>query len=432
MSERFSEYALGAGHESVTFDELRSRHDSYPRPLGSYVLPTEQPEAICGIKKCKIEAVDGSSWKISAGVLDSGHLVVTDCRVLALFPRKEAPQAIAVQFADIVNVEKSSNWRTSKLILNDMEEYKYEFILDTDRETFEAVVEIGRNLNETVDSDESNAVKFLNEIDAEIASAEDAESVLHAIAELFEGRSEITYFDQAVAEANSIEELADRMATMPGFDNSQDGKSQSESTSSLTRPTVGVGGLRRRLSRTARTADPKDVGKYSLSAVLGFGAAAATAPVSTPLGIAALLAGGAATGAYASANPDSVAARIDPLQLAMSANTRGSQIRSSPGAGGHGTGAALGAVEYLSQLEYDDVDEAYAKWLAEVDIESVMDGHQIAARHARRSDVFENPRQASIVGGAAGLAYGYADMDRDIDQVVNGDGVEEIGGDTEG
>jgi len=342
MSERFSDIALNAGHESVTFDRLRSKHDSYERPLGSYLQEDEQPEAICDIKKCTIKGVDGSSWKISAGVLDSGHTVITDERVIALFPRDENSQLIAVQFTDVVAVDKFSNWRSDVLSIKDIEGYEYEFVLDVDGKTFETVADLVRDLNDAVDSEESRAVRFLNKIDTEIESAENAEGALYAIAELFENRSEETHFDQAVAEADSIEELVEGMAEAPGFETVQGELSESESETSLAKPTLNMGNLQQRISETARDADPKDVGKYSLGAVLGFGTAAVSAPISTTVGIAALLAGGAATGAYASTNPNSVAARIEPLQLAMNARGRSSQFGSSSRAGGFGTGAALG------------------------------------------------------------------------------------------
>lgn len=426
MSERFSDIALNAGHESVTFDRLRSKHDSYERPLGSYLQEDEQPEAICDIKKCTIEGVDGSSWKISAGVLDSGHTVITDERVIALFPRDENSQLIAVQFTDVVAVDKFSNWRSDVLSIKDIEGYEYEFVLDVDGETFETVADLVRDLNDAVDSEESRAVRFLNKIDTEIESAENAEGALYAIAELFENRSEETHFDQAVAEADSIEELVEGMAEAPGFETVQGELSESESETSLAKPTLNMGNLQQRISETARDADPKDVGKYSLGAVLGFGTAAVSAPISTTVGIAALLAGGAATGAYASTNPNSVAARIEPLQLAMNAKGRSSQIGSSSRAGGFGTGAALGTIEYLSQMDSNDVNEAYAKWLSEVDIDSVIEGQKTAARYARQSNEFDNPKQASILGGAAGLAYGYTDFDEDINQALDDDVVGEI------
>jgi len=430
MSEYFSTIALDARHESVSFDTLRSKHESYSKPLGSYAVQDEQPELICEVKKCTVEGVEDSSWDISAGILNSGHLLVTDKRIVAIFPREEEPQLIDIAFTDVITVEESSTWRSNKLVIEDIQGYHYKFALNTDQDTFETAISIARDLNETVDSEDSSAVKFLKKVDAEVAEAEDAESALYAIAEVFEDRSEKTQFDQAVADSDSIEELGQKIAAMPGIGTNTE-TLEPQSTTTLAKPEIDATDLRQRVTRTARNADPEDVGKYSLGAVLGFGTAAVSAPISTTVGIAALLAGGAATGAYASSNPDSMAAKIEPLQLAMNAKGRSTQLASNRGAGSHGTGAALGMIEYLSQVDDDELDEAYAKWLSEVDIESVMEGQRMAVRYASETDEFDNPEQASLVGGAAGLAYGYADFEEGIDELVDDDTVDEILDDTD-
>jgi len=77
-------------------------------------------------------------------------------------------------------------------------------------------------------------------------------------------------------------------------------------------------------------------------------------------------------------------------------------------------------------MDSNDVDEACAKWLSEVDIDSVIEGQKTAARYARQSNEFDNPKQAGILGGAAGLAYGYTDFDEDIDQALDDDVVGEL------
>ncbi|MBV0922832.1 hypothetical protein KTS45_01340 [Halomicroarcula limicola] len=430
MGRHFSEIATNARHESVSFHNLRSKHESYDRPLGGYLRRSERPEFICEVKKCTVETAD-SSWNISAGILDSGHLLITDERVLAVFPRDEESQLVEVPFVETVGVDSSSSWRSDKLVVTDLQGYQYEFALDTDRESFETAARIAGDLNESVDSEESSAAKFHDEIDAEIADADDAESALYAVAALFGKRSEETHFDQAVAESDSMADLGRQIAAMPGIGDSQPGISESESTTQLAKPSVDVAGLRQRLARTASNADPKDVGKYSLGAVLGFGTAAVSAPFSTTAGIAALLAGGAATGAYASANPRSLAARIEPLQLAVNAKDRSSQLASTPGAGSHGAGATLGMAEYLSQMDHGELDEAYAKWLSEVDIEAVIEGQKMATRYANQTGEFDDPQQAGLLGGAAGLAYGYADSDGDLDEDVDGDIVDVLPDETD-
>jgi hypothetical protein len=426
VTEHFSQIALDGSHESVSFDTLRSKHDSYDKPLGSYLLQGEQPEVICKVKSGSVEGVDDSFWNISAGVFDLGHFLVTDERIVAIFPREDEPQLIDVPFTDTVAVDDFSNWRTNKLIIEDLQGYQYEFFLRVDEGTFETLIDVVRDLNQTVDSEGSTAVKFVNKIDAEVAAADDAESVLYAIAELFEERSEMTHFDQAVAESDSIEELGEQMAGIPGTGISDNKRPEAQSTNTLARPENDATGIGQRVTQAARNADRTDVAKYSLGAVLGFGTAAVSAPISTTVGIAGLLAGGAATGAYASTHPDSIVARINPLQLAMNSKRRGSQLASNPGAGGQGTGAALGMVEYLGQMNDDELDEAYAKWLSEVDIESVMEGQKVAYKYSNKTGEFDNPKQASILGGAAGLAYGYTNLEGDIDETFDDNVVDDI------
>ena len=424
IAEHFSNIALNARDESVSFDTLRSKHDSYSKPLGSYIHSDEQPELICEIKKCTVDGVEGSSWKFSAGILDSGHLFITNKRIIAIFPKKEKSQLIDVYFSDSIAISESSNWRSSKLTVEDFQGYEYDFFLNTEQDTFETATDIVHERHESVDSENSSAVKFLNKMDAEVAEADDAESALHAIATLFENRSEKTNFDQAVAESDSIEELGQAIVTMPGI-GIFDGKTQqSQMTTKLANPEIEITDLQQRVTQVARNTDPKDVGKYSLGALLGFGGYAVSAPFSTTVGVAALLFGGAATGAYASKNPDSIAAEIEPIHFAMNAKNRGSQLASDPGAGGHKTGAALGMIEYLGQEQYDNLDEAYAKWLSEIDIESVMEGQKVAARHANNTNKLGDPEQASLLGGAAGLAYGYTDIEEDLEEVAGGDVVD--------
>jgi hypothetical protein len=60
VTEHFSQIALDDSHKSVSFDTLRSKHDSYDKPLGSYLLQGEQPEVICKVKSGSIEGVDDS------------------------------------------------------------------------------------------------------------------------------------------------------------------------------------------------------------------------------------------------------------------------------------------------------------------------------------------------------------------------------------
>lgn len=420
MSQQFADLADDAQHESITFDSLRSKHESYERPLGANLYDEEQPERILDTKKCKISGIDDDTWKISAGVLDTGHVILTDQRVVLLFPRDDAPQVVSVRFADIVQVESSSNWRSKTLSIIGIEGYEYTLVLDVDGDTLEEVKKLTQDLNQAADSDASSAARFISQIDSTIEEAEDAESALRSVADLFEQRNEKTHFDQAVAEASTAQELIGQMAgtatvgeTPSGADSDND--AEIEPGNGANSPTI-----RERITTTARNADPKNVGRYSIGAAVGLSAAAVSAPISTPIGIAALLAGGGAAGIYADSNPESFVAQIDPIELAMGVNSRESQVKSAPGPGGHGTGAVLGAAEYVGKMKNDA--EA-AAWLSELDTNAVIEGQKAATKY---SEEFDSDFQASLFGGAAGAAYGYADIDDEFEDVVDQDILDEI------
>jgi len=420
MSQQFSELADNAQHKSVSFDSLRSNHESYERPLGTYLREGEQPERIEDIKKCEISGIDDNSWKISAGILDSGHLILTDQRLVAVFPQEDAPQVISVKLADIVEVKSSSGWRSEKLSLVEIEGYEYDLTLDVNEETLDEITKLTRDLHHAADSEESSAARFISRIDETIDEAEDAESALRSIADLFEQREEDTQFDQAVAEASTSQELIAQMAGAATAGGPPPTSAQAEETSMG--PTDGVSSptIRERIATTARNADPKNVGRYSIGAAVGLSTAAVSAPISTPIGIAALLAGGGAAGVYADSNPDSFVAQIDPIELAMGVKSRGSQVKSAPGPGGHGTGAVLSIAEHVGEINQD---AETAKWLSQLDIDKVIEGQRTAARY---SEEFDSDFQASLLGGAAGAAYGYADLDDEFDDVVDQDIVDEI------
>jgi hypothetical protein len=181
--------------------------------------------------------------------------------------------------------------------------------------------------------------------------------------------------------------------------------------------------VQRRVTHTLRNADPGEVAKYSLAAGVGFGAYAVSAPFSTTAGLALLAAGGAATGAYASSHPNSLAARIDPVELALNARARGKQWSASAGAKREGTGAALGTLEYLAPRA---VPGAYAHWVANADFDSVMEGSDAALRAADESGEWYSPRGAAALGGGAGLLYSYLDEERrdelrDLEEVLDAD-----------
>jgi hypothetical protein len=100
----------------------------------------------------------------------------------------------------------------------------------------------------------------------------------------------------------------------------------------------------------------------------------------------------------------------------MNMNQRGRHVSNSPIAGTANVGRALGATEYLGSLEYDS---AYAQWLVEADIDSVISGAEVAQRRAAQNVALGNRREASLLGALGGLAYGYTDYDGDVDSLFD-------------
>ena len=183
--------------------------------------------------------------------------------------------------------------------------------------------------------------------------------------------------------------------------------------------------LRRQVAYTAQNADPAEAGKYALGAGILLGTYAVSAPISTPLGLAAIAAGGAATGAYASTHPGSLAARIDPIALAIDAKTAGRRWKKNPAPGRAGVGMALGAIDHL---EEEVVPPEYAHWVANADYDSIMRGAEMARRAAEGSQGSTHPEHAAALGGGFGLLYGYLDDETraDLEELLDEDLYKEL------
>jgi hypothetical protein len=391
-------------------------HDKYDRPLGGYLFALEQPKAICELHWAELSNDADYSSRISAGVFKDGHLVITDGRVIAITPGEDESQVFAIRMADIVDSDGASKWLGGSLTIPLADGFTVQYELDADEELLEELSNLVESLAKQHDSAESRAAKFIQAIDDEVATASDAEVVLRNVADLFAERDELTQFDHAVANADSLDDLLVSIASSgvihdPGEDSvpdSESGKVPVSEEQASNPP------LRVRATETIKDAEPQDVAMYTLGATMGLGAYAISAPFSTALGLTALAAGGTATGLYASANPESVVAQINPLALAMNMNQRGSAVQQSSMAGSANLGRALGAVEYLGNQNYDT---AYAQWFAEVDIDSVMRGAEMAQRRAENNPELGTAREASMLGGIGGLAYSYADHDGDVDSL---------------
>lgn len=411
---RLSDAAAAADHESVTFRTLRSKHDQYDRPLGSYLFEGERPELVVAVGGVVLESYAGETWRIRPGFRRRGHAIVTDRRVLVVSPGKRGDQLYAVGHEEAVAVEIGSSWFDDTLSvelvdgssvtlavagLNDEE-------LATARDRIEELVRAN-------DTDESRTAAFVREADDAVTDATDAASALRATADLFDERGD-TVFDHHAAAADSASDLFARLAD--AFDVEPDdperrpaGEADGEDAS-LPAPRIDVPSVRRNLERALREGDPKEAGKWAIGAGIAGFSVAVSLPFSTAAGLGAIALGGAATGAYASANPDSAAARIDPIEMAVGAKTRERRWKRRSAPGGAAVGSAVGVAEHVVERTGDS---AYAHWWANVDPELVLRGAELGARTAESSPHVENESTAALLGGGFGLAYGYSELNAD-------------------
>lgn len=416
FTNRMSDAALDATHNSVTFEALRIEHDKYDRPLGGYLFASEQPEAICELYWLEVSDDANYSSRLGNGFFKDGHLIITDERVIAITPRKGDSQVFATKMADIIDSEEASKWIGGSLMIPLADGFTVQCELDAGKKLLEELTNVVESLARQHDSAKSRAAKFIQAIDDEVATASDAEVVLRNVADLFAERDELTQFDHAVANADSLDDLLVAIASSGMIRDPADSPDPDGEGEEL--PDVGEQAskvpLRVRASETIKNAEPQEVALYTLGATLGLGAYAISAPFSTTAGITALAAGGTATGLYASANPESVVAQISPLALAMNMNQRGRAVQQSSMAGSANLGRALGAMEYLGGQNYDT---AYAQWFAEADIDSVIRAAEMAQRHAEKNPELGTPREASMLGAIGGLAHSYTDHDGDVDSL---------------
>jgi hypothetical protein len=422
LTERLSRRATAASHDSVSFDILRSTHEKYDRPLGGYLLSKEQPEAVFQLNKTIVEGYAESSWTVKSGVMNSGHLVVSKDRLVSVTPSGEVAQVVPVHVCDVVSVSTRSTWRDSVLSVDLVDGTTYTYYLggmsDDDLESGRTLIE---ELHRSQNSAESRARQFVQDADDAIAESETAESALRSVADLFAERDERTVFDQSVAESESVQELFTALSNSTAIA-SPVTESQIDSDADVSLPVrrPRLSNLRRQVAYTAQNADPAEVGKYALGAGIMLGTFAVSAPISTSIGLAAIAAGGAATGAYASTHPNSFAAQIDPIPFAISAKAAGRRWEKNPAPGGASIGMALAAIDHL---EGDVVPPEYAHWVANADYDAIMRGAEMARRAAESSQGSTNPEHAAALGGGFGLLHGYLDDESrdDLEELLDED-----------
>ncbi|SFR41894.1 hypothetical protein [Halogeometricum limi] len=438
LTAHLSEVTADADHESVTFDALRSRHDQYDRPLGGYLFADERPRRVLDVDGVTLEDVRGETWTVRPGFRRRGHAILTDDRLLLVTPADPGDQLVAVPLDDVVAVETESTWLRERLTFERADGWTTTVSLaGVSADELDAVAADVRERVRATDSAASRAAAFERDVDAAVADADDAETALRAVADLFAERDETAVFDHVVREASSADDLLSGLSnttTRPSLPTPADGPSEAgdagdaegadatpvnggDGGGASSLPTAGrpsIEPVRQRVSRTLRDGDPKEAGKWAIGAGIAGFSVAVSLPFSTAAGLGAIALGGAATGAYASANPESAAARIDPIELALGAKTRERQWKRGGGPGGAAVGSVLGAAEHV--VDRTD-DTAYAHWLANADPELALRGATLGAEAAKKSPNADDPTTAALVGGGLGLAYGYTDLDYESDEL---------------
>lgn len=419
LRDRLQDLAARAHHETVTVESLGDDYGAYDRPLGDYLFASEQPVALFGSPGVVVEGSGGAVWKAKSGLTRSGHVVVTDERVIVLVPGGTAdgvfaseagPQSedlvvpVDYRFLATVDAEPGLLRDVVQLETVDGHEYGIGLARETEEE-LAVVVETVREFSEAVETDEPSSARLRRAVDDAVATEETAEGLLRAMTGLVADSDETTSYDDVVAEASSFGDLLTRLERLPSVSGgAADGDARSQGGALV--PRSEGGSIRQQVSHTLRNADPAEVGKYTIAAGIGFGAYAVSAPFSTAAGLAALAAGGAATGAYASSHPHSLAAQVDPVTLATRARVRGDELRDRSAPGGVGAGSALGALEYLADA---DLSPEHARWLANADVDRIRRGAELGARAAEDRDDLGSTAAAAALGGGFGLAYGYVD-----------------------
>ncbi|MDS0292848.1 hypothetical protein [Halogeometricum luteum] len=444
LTSHLSEVAAEADHESVTFETLRSKHDRYDRPLGAYLFEDERPRFVLTVDELGVDTPDGETWSINPGFRKRGHALVSDRRVVVVSPSDRGDQVGAFDFADVVGVETGSSWLTDTLAL-ELADGSTATLSVADPDDLDPVAERTRELAHSVHSSASRAAGFRRDLDAAVADASDAETALRAAADVFAARDEESEsgsgFDRFVGEADSVEELFALLSESTLVGSSPPRPAEDETTEDGTPANGGTGAVEladqlptarrvrldarpfgRNLKRAFREGDPKEAGKWAIGAGIAGFSVAVSLPFSTAAGLGAIALGGAATGAYASANPGSAAARIDPLEMAVGARTRGRRWDREGGPGGAAAGNLLGAAEHV--FDRTNPPAEYAHWYANVDPEAVLRGAEMGARAADASPEVGNRTTGALLGGGFGLAYGYSGLDADggeLDELLDDD-----------
>lgn len=404
-------------HKTVTSDVLNSDHEKYNRRLGTYLFGGEQPVAICELDRTNISAPNQDNWSVKGGFWSSGHLIISDQRLLCVMSVGDVDQIFSISYEDVIRVESETalvtfNTITVELVDGCSCEYELEQVSDKE---LGAITLLAQEYSDKRNSEASRTAQLENSIDSRIEAADDASEAFSELTALFEQQKEITQTDRAIEDADSLTDLISTLADQQERSTQEIPPSTTLTNQSPTNlpanSSVGT-----RIKSIARDAEPKEVGKYAVGASLALGTFAVTLPYSTTLGVVTLLTGGGAVGAYASANPDSAVADVDPIRLGLGMRSRGIARKNSSTLGGYGAGAAS---ELLEQVDAENASSEYAEWVANIDPDLIMEDTQRAVDAAERSSESFDPTKVKAIGGTFGLAHSYINNSSDIQDLEN-------------
>jgi len=402
--------------DTISTDVLLSDHDKYTRELGDYLFKDEIPIVMFETDAAVIAGPKKDTWRIDTSLLSSGHAVVSNKRIFGVFPQKKRDQIVSIDYAPIKSVDSKTGWTADAIRFNLFNDTGIKFsVLEKTNEEFEDLHEKIEEQVEKSESEESQAASFVKKADQAICRAENAEEALQEVANLFADRDEETEFDRIINDVDSTNELLVQLSksdfSLEGThsaDTSQDSihsfNNTSEDSPELS-PQSSNPTIRRRISDTMKNANKQEVALYGIGSMIALKSIAVSAPISTSVALATLFTGGAATGAYASTHPNSLAAQIDPVGLVMNSRSRGREWDASSAPGNQNVGEILGAIENIGE----QLESEYAHWLADADIEQIQQGAAFGAQRGDELQYFESSYDAAVAGGLLGLTYGYAE-----------------------
>ncbi len=219
--------------------------------------------------------------------------------------------------------------------------------------------------------------------------------------------------DRLVENADSFREFFDTFYHVLPDEYSTEAATEDDD-SALSTLTRGLSGVQEKVDNafdgvrnTAKNADSRQAAIWGIGVGLAFTGTGipAAATYSTASLVSGSVLGGAAVGAYSSANEDTIFDDIDPMELAESAFFGAQRGKAVKGQAGQQIGAVLGMSSYMAETLSP---EEYQHWIEEAEPDRIIEGAVLGARTAGPD---ESGTHRALAGGGLGLLYGYLDTE---------------------